>query len=477
MIRIIQHNRFKDERGITLVLVALLLIPLIGIGALVVDLGLLYAARNELQNASDAGALAGARVLYSEDGTSVNNIQAVTDATNAAIANFSHGSAVEVGGNDVQVGHWSFGLGSLPRGFYPSNSTTPPELWNRKTEELDEDPDFINAVQVTTRREETQVGAFFSRIFNIFRESNNQIEGFSLSATAVGYIGFAGSLQPGDVDQPIAICKQSILSNGLYQCNIGRMLNSSNNNATSNTGGWTNFTQPCKTSTPGDMDDLLCKSGNITDIFFDQGIGSTNGVQDNVFRDLETCWKSSADSNGDGIPDTTWELTLPVIDCPSNAVSNCAKLLGAVTVKVVWVQSENPGYDLAPTEMNDIETNINWPSSQDLNIPVEDLKSYFVPANPGDKFPEYPEGTLVGSVFYEENTDKNKDKENKGMVRWASFVRRFNLRNVGSGNSAPFATFAQKSIYFLPSCEPHEPKGITGGENFGILAEIPVLVN
>ena len=35
----------------------------------------------------------------------------------------------------------------------------------------------------------------------------------------------------------------------------------------------------------------------------------------------------------------------------------------------------------------------------------------------------------------------------------------------------------QKTMYFLPTCEPQEPKGVTGGENFGILADIPVLVD
>ena len=32
-------------------------------------------------------------------------------------------------------------------------------------------------------------------------------------------------------------------------------------------------------------------------------------------------------------------------------------------------------------------------------------------------------------------------------------------------------------MYYLPDCTPHEPTGTTGGENFGILAKIPVLVN
>ena len=32
------------------------------------------------------------------------------------------------------------------------------------------------------------------------------------------------------------------------------------------------------------------------------------------------------------------------------------------------------------------------------------------------------------------------------------------------------------TIYFLPSCDAHIPTGVSGGENFGILAKIPVLV-
>jgi hypothetical protein len=51
------------------------------------------------------------------------------------------------------------------------------------------------------------------------------------------------------------------------------------------------------------------------------------------------------------------------------------------------------------------------------------------------------------------------------------------LKNVGPADNAPYATFAKKSIYFLPSCKAHEPRGNTGGENFGVLAEIPVLVD
>ena len=54
----------------------------LGIAALAIDLSHLYVVRNELQNAADAGALAGARFLYNEDGTLVNDAGYTDDLNN-----------------------------------------------------------------------------------------------------------------------------------------------------------------------------------------------------------------------------------------------------------------------------------------------------------------------------------------------------------------------------------------------------------
>lgn len=57
-------NKFKDQRGAVSIIVAIIvLFVLIGIMALAVDVGYLYATKNELQNIADAGALAGAGQL------------------------------------------------------------------------------------------------------------------------------------------------------------------------------------------------------------------------------------------------------------------------------------------------------------------------------------------------------------------------------------------------------------------------------
>ena len=470
-------SKLRDQQGVTVILVAVLLSVLLGFTALAIDLSHLYVVRNELQNSADAGALAGARFLYNDDGAAVNpgaNLIAYNAARdNRALAitgvvpvdvNWSGGN-----GGDVQRGHWSF----TTRTFTVNDYTGAPVLWGRSWQELDADPSFINAVRVVARRQATPAASFFARIFGY--------QNFQLSAEAVAYLGFAGSLMPEEADQPIAICIQSILDvNNNYNCNIGRMLNSGSDPNTANTGAWTNFTQPCQTANVPSLRPLICGSGNAESLGYFEGIGTVNGVQDTIFRDLESCWRGWADSNSDGDPDRPWEITLPVIDCPSNAISNCATLLTAVTVKVVWVQRDNPGYSQAPRTMVDKnekgEVIRDWPRSSDLAMDVNRLGAdVFVGKTSSDIFPTFPEGTTVGDVIG--NPPRvSASEEDKGRVRWASFVNAFQLKNVGPEDSAPYASFAFKSIYFLPSCTPHPPAGDTGGPNTGILAKIPKLV-
>jgi len=408
----------RNQRGAVAVIIGISIFMLVGFGALAVDIGHLHVARNELQNAADAGALAGARVLYNDDGTAVN-VGANQKAYDAATANKSERTAVEVNwvsGNDgdVQRGHWSFGLAGLERGFYPNASTTPVDLWNVSTADLDADPNFINAVRVVTRRttQGTPVASFFAGIFGH--------ENFELSAEAVGYIGFAGTLLAHDVDQPIAICSDSILDiSGEYSCNIGRMINSGVDTTTNETGGWTSFNQddPCTGGTNAqEVKSLVCGSGNPELITLGEPIATSGGDIQSAFNDLIQCWESET---GKIQP---WELTLPVIDCgDANNVGTCEVVVGAVILNIVWITEagEDPEYNNAPTQMGE------W---------------------------------------------SNNDPD--GAARWNDFVSHFNLLNA-DGTPAPYA---KKSIYFLPDCAPHEPKGISGGENFGILAKIPVLV-
>ncbi len=53
-----QRLNLRDERGATAVIVALLLVPIIGFGALAIDLAAVYSEKRQLQNGADAAALA-----------------------------------------------------------------------------------------------------------------------------------------------------------------------------------------------------------------------------------------------------------------------------------------------------------------------------------------------------------------------------------------------------------------------------------
>lgn len=345
-------NILNNQRGAVLVFVALAIIMLLGFVALAIDISHLAVTKNELQNAADAGALAGARFLYTEDGTSVRE-DANEIAWKTATENVSDRETVEVNwtsGNsgDVQRGHWSF----TTRTFTRNDSTIAVNLSGGGN--LDTDPNFINAVRVIARRESTPVSSFFARIFGS--------DSFIQSATAVAYRGFAGSLGPGEVDLPIAICEESILNEDKdedgekdYDCNMGRMINSGIKPEDSNTGGWTNFSQPCVTANTSTMRPLVCGGGNPKTLNFNSGMGSIGGEQQDTFDSLIECWKNNV---GDP-PKNSWEVTLPVVSCPGNNVSNCAVLKGAVNLNILWIEEKANDYKDAPKKMDD------WDASTD----------------------------------------------------------------------------------------------------------------
>ena len=396
-------------------MVALLILVFVGFAAVAIDIGHLFLVRNELQNAADAGCLAGARFLYGSDGMAVNeNSNQV--AYEATIVNKSEKAPVDVHwtvGNtgDVERGHWSFATGA----FTPTELTQPVNLWDVSPEELDANPAFINALRVKARRQDTPSTSFFARIFGY--------ENFSLSREAIAYIGFAGTLAPGEADQPIAICRESLLVNGQYTCSTGRMITNHEVVAGLESGGWTDFNQDsaCLTGTNAEtVRSLICGGGNPEPIILGQLIAIHGGYIQNAHGLLRQCWQAFT---GETRP---WTLTLPVIECPGNNIGNCASVVGAVTVNIVWITpwEDDPSYSNAPWQMENPRTGTTW-SSNDPD----------------------------------------------GQVRWNSFVQNFNLQNV-DGSPVPYQ---RGGVYFLPDCNTHQPRGRTGGENFGVLAKIPVL--
>lgn len=446
--------KLTNERGVSFTMVALMLFVIMGFTALSVELSNIYGVLNELHNAADAGALAGARNLYNDEGTQVNTgaNQIAYDAARANNAQSVNGIiAVDVnwaagqntGANvDVQRGHWSFAT----RTFTANDNLSPSDLWNRSTADLDADPTFINAVRVVARRQANRTASFFARIFGI--------NDFELSREAVAYIGFAGSLSPDDAEQPIAICRQSILDGaGNYTCATGRMINSGGG-TTHNSGGWTNFSQdPCQTASVPTVRPLVCRDpGSNPDVIqLGEDMGTQGGMQDTVYNDLRDCWLNDEELLHDvrDYPMQPWNLTLPVIDCPSNNPGPCDRVTGAVSVDVVWVKQSG-----ADPHWNDIPVKMNIPNDPTNNWVCS----------------ECPSGC---------NTEAEIDgmTDVQRQTCWQEFATTYNLRTAdGTSAGALTASDIQKTIFILPSCDAHEPNGTTGGENYGVLAEIPVLV-
>jgi Putative Flp pilus-assembly TadE/G-like len=76
----------KNERGITIVLVAFSLLALLGMAALAIDVSTLYVAHGEAQRAADAAALAGAKMFASSGYTSASSVLAAGDICQTSAA-------------------------------------------------------------------------------------------------------------------------------------------------------------------------------------------------------------------------------------------------------------------------------------------------------------------------------------------------------------------------------------------------------
>lgn len=434
-------NILNNESGATIIYVGLIIVVLMMFTALAVDIGHLYGVRNELQDAADAGALAGASVLFDKDTCELRADEAIDEATRVTQLNTT--GNVSVVAKSVHVGHWSFHRPSPDGHVFTADLNDPHvqiEWKEQSTSELDADTGYINAVEVVTERTDTP--SFFANFFGF--------DQFLVSTKAVAYRGFAGSFSPGEFDQPIAICEEAITSidaegNKSYDCNMGRMINSGNDTGTSNTAAWTNLTQPCSgAANPTDVRPLVC-SGNTTDVDVGYEMGTTGGQDQTIFAKLLECWKEETNQR------KNWPLTLPVIQCPGNNVGPCTKVVGAVNLNIIWMiekisESAQNKYDDVPRYME------TWGVDEHNNPVLLDTYS-----NPVELQPD-------------------------NFEAWKDFVDNFKLANVDGppenrdDDAAYSEMYQHKAIFFLPKCEIGKATGGTGGQNFGVCARRPVLV-
>src|SRR3954447_15666973 len=107
----------KSRRGSVLVLVALMLVAIMGVGAIVADIGRFYVVTGELQTAADAAALYGASTLQAR--SAADPPPAVKSAVNtfSLTANKVDGGVGTIAQADVNLGYWTPGTGTTPGTF------------------------------------------------------------------------------------------------------------------------------------------------------------------------------------------------------------------------------------------------------------------------------------------------------------------------------------------------------------------------
>jgi hypothetical protein len=197
-----------NSRGATLVLVAILMAMLIGFAALAIDIGYVATTRNELQNISDAAAIAAAGKLgeiYMENDGSYNHdtdYESIeTIAQEVGLLNQAAGLSIVIAGSDIEIGSWNADPGASPR--FTSNTV---------------DPD---AVRVTVGRTDDlngNIATFFARVFGD--------DSVAVMTDAVAALTGPAVIDPGVLKLPVGLSENQFPNNCKEPITFGDTLDS-----------------------------------------------------------------------------------------------------------------------------------------------------------------------------------------------------------------------------------------------------------
>jgi hypothetical protein len=215
-------SEIEGERGVSAVIVAIVLTLLIGLAALAIDVGYLYATKNELQDVADAAALAGAGLLgeiygnyipsgdagsynvatlnyYTDDAESYDYKSIENIAAEVALKNKAGGVNIT-----IQTGT-SFNGGDIIIGKWPEGGPIDPTQYS---------PD---AVEVTVRRDaglNGKVATFFARILW------SEFDSVTITATATAALRGKLEAAPGELELPIGVSRhwENLHDNGAGGC-------------------------------------------------------------------------------------------------------------------------------------------------------------------------------------------------------------------------------------------------------------------
>ena len=304
-----------NSRGAVAVMTALFLVVLLAMGAAAIDIGHALVARNELQNVSDAAALAGDRALaiiyqgmtpaaqQSYVVSTGNRATVVAAAQATAVANSAAGVPITINAGDVTFGTWNFST----RTFTATNNTP-------------------TAVRVIARRDSAANGPISTFLASIVGMSS-----VSVNAVATANLSPLNSvLPPATMNAPFGI-SQAYFNSG-YGC--GDQIQFSPTGLPQSCAGWTSFDQaPFNANNmKGIVDGMIngtytspaTTAGQSTLQFGNGNIGATWSRLETLFNNMT--------ANGN-----TWDAVLPVYGSNDCTPSGPIPVVGFATVRITFV--------------------------------------------------------------------------------------------------------------------------------------------
>lgn len=332
--------RSSRRRGVALLTVVIALMALLAATSLAVDVGLVWTARTQLQNAVDAAALAAAANMidFSDPANPVVTAGSAETAAidQAGLNETAPESSVNVLSSDVVLGGWDLDARTFDSTVDLSN------------------PDEVTAAEVTAALDgtaNTAVPAMLSRVLGK--------QSFTVTSDAIAYLGWAGDAGPGTVALPITIdccklkggsCEDEYCSNGEVNtppnpCDLENPQDEGANTVSclefhatpEQNACWTVFEEDAASVSASDLLKIV-KDGNEFDVSTGKEYYVDNGDKTPVIQEIQDRFVGNPPYNEPAGQDLylprhtppqadSWVIKLPVIECQTD--DHCAGGEGA----------------------------------------------------------------------------------------------------------------------------------------------------
>jgi Flp pilus assembly protein TadG len=265
----------RAQRGAVMVIVGLILVVMVGMGAFAIDVSRWLVVDNELQNGSDASALAGAGYLFPPVAKKPNWSEAEKRALTAISMNTSENVSLQTG--EVVTGYWDF----RNRVFDSDTAKTPTN-------------DDLPAVRVTIDRKGSENAGPVSMLFGkLFGVQDIDARATATAVLSVPVSAGVGALAPIAISQcllegaspPLWDSARNAPVTPLVKFVISSGAGSGNHCNGCNCGQWTTFAE--KISSAKEVRKELLTGGNPVQLAVGDNTWIQPGVRESVWMDAE----------------------------------------------------------------------------------------------------------------------------------------------------------------------------------------------